>query len=229
MAQVTYDEIKKAFQETVDSDKECIKLYKQIRAGDASYGTASLLSARIGEDLGKVLIKYAPNMTIDEIDLDDILPKVLGLDQRMVTTACEMVQKDMNKDAGLGIKYKNPKFDMDRVKGLIDEVKSHETFSDIEDAFVDQLANFSQNIVDESIRVNAQTMFKAGIRTMVVRQAEAGACPWCLEQAGSYDYNEVKDTGNDVWRRHDNCRCNIDYITERNSSFYTERVENFKE
>ena len=67
MAQVTYDEIKKAFQETVDSDKECIKLYKQIRAGDASYGTASLLSARIGEDLGKVLIKYAPNMTIDEI------------------------------------------------------------------------------------------------------------------------------------------------------------------
>ena len=39
MAQVTYDEIKKAFQETVDSDKECIKLYKEIRAGDASYAS----------------------------------------------------------------------------------------------------------------------------------------------------------------------------------------------
>ncbi len=224
-----YEDIKKEFMDTVNNDKTCQRLYKQIRSGDASYKTGSQLAARIGEDLGKVLKKYAPQTTVYEWDLDDLLPKSLGLDHSMVASACEQIQEKMNRDAGLGIKPKEPRFDWDRVQGMITELKDHaDTFSDIEKSFWDQLANFSQSIVDESIRENANLMFNAGIRTLVVRQPEAGACKWCEAQAGSYDYNEVRDTGNDVWRRHENCRCTIDFVTERNSSLYTERVNNFK-
>ena len=136
----------------------------------------------------------------------------------------------MNKDAGLGIKPKEPKFDWDRVQGMITELRDHpDSFPDIEKSFWDQLCNFSQSVVDQSIRDNMQLMARAGIKTQVVRQAEFKACPWCRDIAGVYDYADVKETGNDVWRRHENCRCTIDFISERNSSLYSERVNNFKQ
>ncbi len=224
-----YEDIKQEFINTVNNDKKVQELYAKIRSGDASYKTGSQIAARIGEDLGKVLKKYAPQTSVYEWDLDDLLPKSLGLDHSMVTEACLQIQEKMNKDAGLGLKPKAPKFDFDRVNGMIKELEEHaDRFSDIEKSFWDQLSNFSQSIVDQSIRDNANLMFQAGIRTLVVRQPEGGACKWCNALAGSYDYNEVKDTGNDVWRRHENCRCTIDYVTERNSNLYTERVNNYK-
>lgn len=222
-----FETIKKEFEQMVRDDKRATKLYTKIYNGKGTYQTASQLAVRVGEDLGKVLKRYAPNEFEDwDIDIDDLLPRALGLDHNMVIDACKNVQKNMNKDAGLGIKYQEPDFNMDRALGIVDELKKHENFSDIEKSFYDQLVNFSQNIVDDSIRDNAATMWRSGIRTMVIRQAEFNACPWCHEQAGTYDYNEVRDTGNDVWRRHENCRCTIDYITERNSGLYSERVNN---
>lgn len=224
-----YEDIKQEFQDTVSSDKTCQELYKKIKSGDASYKTGGQLAVRIGENLGKVLKKHAPLTHIDEWDLDDLLPKSLGLDHSMVATACKQIQESMNKKAGLGVKAKEPKFDWDRVNGMISELKDHpDTFGDIEKSFWDQLTNFSQNIVDESIRENAQLMARAGIRTLVIRQPDFRACEWCRDVAGTYDYAEVKDTGNDVWRRHENCRCTISFVTERNSSFYSENVNNFK-
>lgn len=226
---LTYNDIKKEFQDTVNDDPKCQSLYKKIRSGDASYKTASQLAARIGECLGKVLKRHAPEASIYEWDLNDLLPRSLGLDHSMVATACEQIQEKMNKDAGLGIKPKSPKFDYDRVQGMIKELEDHtDNFSDIEKSFWDQLCNFSQNVVDQSIRDNMQLMARAGIKTQVIRQAEFKACEWCRDVAGTYDYAEVKDTGNDVWRRHENCRCTIDYVTDRNSSLYSERVNNYK-
>lgn len=226
---LTYNDIKKEFQDTVNDDPKCQSLYKKIRSGDASYKTASQLAARIGECLGKVLKRHAPEASIYEWNLNDLLPRSLGLDHSMVATACEQIQEKMNKDAGLGIKPKSPKFDYDRVQGMIKELEDHaDNFSDIEKSFWDQLCNFSQNVVDQSIRDNMQLMARAGIKTQVIRQAEFKACEWCRDVAGTYDYAEVKDTGNDVWRRHENCRCTIDYVTDRNSSLYSERVNNYK-
>jgi len=226
---LTFEDIRQEFQDSVNADKRCQELYRKIRSGDASYKTASQLAVRVGENLGKVLKKYAPQTSVYEWDLNDLLPKSLGLDHRIVATACEQIQERMNKDAGLGIKPKAPKFDYDRVNGLIKELEDHaDNFEDIETAFYDQLCNFSQSVVDESIRTNMQMMARAGIKTQVVRQAEFKACEWCRAVAGTYDYAEVKDTGNDVWRRHENCRCTITYVTEYNSSFYKEDVNNFK-
>jgi hypothetical protein len=223
-----YEEFKKAFEAEVRADKKATELYTKIYNGKGTYKTAAELATRVGNDFGKVLKANDFMLTPEEWALDDFLPRALGLDHEMMIDACRTVQDTMNKDAGLGIKYKEPKFNFDRVNGLITELTEHPEFKDIEASFYDQLVNFTMNVVDDSIRDNAAVMYRAGIRTMVIRQAEFGGCAWCQEQAGTYDYNEVKDYGNDVWRRHENCRCTIDYITERNSSLYRETVNNFK-
>ena len=223
-----FEDIRNEFYQTIVDDKQAQRYYQRIKEGRATYETGNRLAWRIGEDLGKVLRRHAPLMDINEWDIEDLIPKSLGLNQRLVTDACRQIQERMNKDAGLGIKYQEPAFDNNRAFGIVEELRNNPQFTNIEKSFYDQLVNFTQNVVDESIRTNADTLFRAGVRSFVIRTVEAKCCDWCEEVAGTYDYDEVRGKGHDVWRRHENCRCTIDYITQRNSSFYQERVENQK-
>ena len=222
-----FEDIKKAFRQTVDNDPDVRKLYEELQR-TPTYGVSMKLASKIGEDLGKVLIKYAPELSVDDLELADILPKALGLDQAQVTTACKQVQEAMNKQAGLGVKYKEPKFNMDKALGLADEVRGVTDFEPIAQKFVEQVQNFSESVVDDSIYTNAGTLANAGVKALIVRTAEATACDWCDEVAGTYDYFEVKDKGNDVWRRHLGCHCDIDFSIDRGSGFVTSRVNNQK-
>lgn len=223
---LTYEDIKEPFLAQIAADEKAQELLAMINSGTGTYATASEYAARIGECLARVLERYAPNTDISEWDIENLIPKSLGLDQSIVVEACQTVQEVLNADAGLGIKYIEPAFDMDRAYGIVTELRNNPEFTNIADTFYDQIANFSQNVVDESIRANAAVMSRAGISSKVIREAEFRACAWCRALAGTYDYEEVKGTGNDVWRRHENCRCTIDYVTERNGVRYTERVNN---
>lgn len=219
MDPLTYEDIKQPFLDALKADKRAAYLIKEIEAGRGTYEMASEYAARVGDNLAKVLKLRAPLVSIDEWDVEELIPKSLGLDHSIVVYACEKVQKEMNADAGLGIKYQPPKFDSDRAWGLVKELEDNPEFTNIEASFYDQLGNFSQNIVDDSIKANADIITDAGVRAYVVRATEAGACPWCDEVAGIYNYDDVKN-GGDVWRRHENCRCTIEFFTERNGIMY---------
>lgn len=216
---LTYEDIKEPFLTALNNDRRASYLIKEIEAGRGTYEMASEYAARVGDNLAKVLKARAPLVSIDEWDIDNLIPKSLGLDHSIVTYACENVQTGLNKDAGLGIKFQEPIFDSNRAYGLVTELRDNPEFTNIEASFYDQLANFSQNIVDDAIKANANVITGAGVKAYVVRATEAGACPWCDEVAGVYDYDEVKN-GGDVWRRHENCRCTIEFFTERNGVFY---------
>lgn len=204
-----FEDIKKAFRQTVDNDPEIRKLYAELQ-DLPTYGTAMKLANKVGEDLGKVLVKYAPELSVDDLELADILPRALGLDHAQVSAACKEVQEKMNKKAGLGIKYKEPKFNMDKALGLADEIRGITDEDALAQALVERIANFSAGVVDDSIYENAGILARAGVKTILIRTAEANCCDWCEEVAGTYDYFEVKDKGNDVWRRHLGCKCEID-------------------
>lgn len=218
---LTYQDIKEPFLELLRNDKRATALIKEIEAGRGTYEMASEYAARVGDNLAKVLKQRAPLESIAEWDIEDLIPKSLGLDHSMVVYACENVQTALNKDAGLRIKFQAPEFDSNRAYGIVEELRDNPEFVNIEASFYDQLGNFSQNVVDDAIRDNGKVISNAGIRTYVVRATEAGACPWCNDLAGIYDYDEVK-FGGEVWRRHENCRCTIAMFTERNGIMYRE-------
>lgn len=225
---LTFDDIKTEFMTKVNDDKTVQSCLRTIRDGKGTYLTANKLAVRVGETLGKVLKAHEPIENIDEWDYVNLIPSSLGLNQEIIVEACRDVQNGLNQKNGIGIKYQEPKFDWDRVNGLITELRDNPEFQNIKKSFYDQLVNFSENVVDDSIRDNVGRLYRSGIKTIVIRQAEFKACEWCREVAGSYDYAEVRTTGSDVWRRHENCRCTIDYITEKDSGFYSERVNNQK-
>jgi len=72
--------------------------------------------------------------------------------------------------------------------------------------------NFYQSTVDEAVRANADFQWKSGLEPKIVRIAEPTACKWCKSIEGTYKYEDVKNTGNDVFRRHTDCKCTVTYV-----------------
>lgn len=222
-----FEDIKKAFRQTVDNDAEVRKIYTELQ-DVPTYANAMRLANKIGEDLGKVLVKYAPELSVDDLELADILPKALGLDHAQVSAACKQVQERMNKQAGLGIKYKEPKFNMDKALGLADEIRGITDEDALAQSLVERVKNFSESVVDDAEYDNAGLLANAGVKVTVTRTAEANCCDWCSGLEGTYDYWQVKDKGNDVWRRHLGCLCEIQTDIERSGRHETRAVNNYK-
>ncbi|PKK40389.1 hypothetical protein ABB02_00375 [Clostridiaceae bacterium JG1575] len=45
----------------------------------------------------------------------------------------------------------------------------------------------------------------------IIRKEVGNCCEWCKAVAGTQDYAAVKETGNDVFRRHRFCKCTVEY------------------
>ena len=65
--------------------------------------------------------------------------------------------------------------------------------------------------MDDSVHDNAGFQYVAGLDPTVTRTATAKCCKWCDQLSETYDYEKVRNKGNDVWKRHKNCHCIIDY------------------
>jgi len=216
---LTFNDVKSEIASAVNADLRAIILWKKLTESGAGYKEAHDYALRVGVVTGRVLKKYQPE-DLTEWDLEDLIPGTLGLNHAMVATACTEAQKNLNLMAGVGIRPQVPKFDGNRAYGLVEAVKKR---GEIGPLFYDQVTNFSQNVVDQAIKDNAEVQSGAGLHLKIVRTAEAHCCKWCDDLAGTYDYDDVRATGDPVWARHDNCRCLIEYVADRR-----ERVNNYR-
>lgn len=216
---LTFNDVKHEIASAVNSDLRIGTLWKKLTVQGAGYNVAHDYALRVGVITGRVLKKYQPT-DLAEWDLEDLITGTLGLNHTMVATACAEAQKNINTKAHTGIRPQAPKFDGNRAFGLVEAVKNR---GEIGPLFYDQVTNFSQNVVDQAIKDNAEVQSGAGLHPKIVRTAEANCCQWCEDLAGTYDYDEVRETGNPVWARHDNCRCLIEYVADRR-----ERVNNYR-
>lgn len=66
-------------------------------------------------------------------------------------------------------------------------------------------------VVDDLIKSNADFHYKAGLSPKIIRKSNGSCCDWCSNLVGVYDYEDVKDTGNAVFRRHRYCDCTVIY------------------
>lgn len=61
------------------------------------------------------------------------------------------------------------------------------------------------------IKANAEFQYNAGLNPRIVRTSTGKCCEWCNRLVGIYDYEKVRNKGNNVFRRHNNCRCVVEY------------------
>lgn len=128
-----------------------------------------------------------------------------------IASYCKDTQKSLNKAAGIGLKAQVPEFNQDRADGIIERLSEEENYDEASWILGEPVTNFAMEIVDDYIKANADFQYKSGLSPKIVRTTNGKCCDWCDRLAGAYDYSDVKNTGNDVFRRHRHCRCKTAY------------------
>lgn len=207
-----------SFRDLFNRDNTARKLYGKIKQNKATYKDAQLFARRVGELAANAFRdSTSPDMFPALDNQQALIESVLGLlrvDHEIVSEATAVVQKTINTRAGLGLNAVVPNMDVDRAEGIARNIAEQED-KDAAVARMNTMAdNYSQHVVDESIRQNANFQWKSGMSPKIVRTAEARSCKWCRALAGTYEYSEVSDTGNDVFRRHENCNCTVEFVAD---------------
>lgn len=127
----------------------------------------------------------------------------------IITKYVADVQTNLNKVAELGIKAIPPDMNVeDKVQGIVNRVSGESSYDDIQWILQEPVKTFGRNVVDASISANVNFQGKAGLTPKIVRKATGSCCKWCMALAGTYTYPDVPK---DVYRRHDNCKCVVNY------------------
>lgn len=195
-------------------DSEVLKdLLSKLHHSKASYLDANQYAIEIGEILSKALGASLTNETLPDGKMyyniaQRVLTDVLGRNHELVSDYAEQVQKNLNSEAKIGLAAQVSELNQDRVDGLVNRLASEESFDDVKWLLDDPIVNFSQSIVDDSIRKNVEFHHKVGLSPKIVRRVVGHPCKWCKSLEGSYNYPEIPK---DIYRRHGNCRCTVDY------------------
>ena len=198
-----------------EKSQEISRISKTIADGAGTYADVERLASLTGKSTGKVLadalVEKAVDGKVTEEVAKAILSKPLEGNYEAIAEACQQAQEALNRKAGLGLKAVKPEFPRSRINGLVTEVTGKDDMNNFAGTLVQQVENLSLSTVDDSVRVNAAAHSRAGLYPKIKRISDGKCCKWCSALAGTYDYYDVNDTGNDVFRRHNNCRCQILY------------------
>lgn len=208
--------IQEDFQKNYDKSEVISQLYAKVRDGTATYDEANDYAIEVGELLVKA---YKNNLSSDVLPdgkmyyniAKSTVDPTMRNNYNLVTQVTEQIQTSLNRSAGIGIKAVKPELNEDRIRGIIDKVSNAENFDDVEGMLDGPILNFTQSIIDDAIKVNAQFQYDLGMNPQIIRTSTGKCCEWCSRLVGTYEYEEVSNTGNDVFRRHQNCKCKVLY------------------
>lgn len=207
------EKVQKDFKEAIRQDSNIRNIYRKIQKGEAAYGDVAKLGAVCGKALaeafgGNISSKVLPDGKM----YYNIAQRVVGIPMKqldsIITNAAINVQENLNKKAKVGLKAILPQDRTDRIDGIINRLSSEVLFDDVAWILNEPVVTFGQSVADDFVKANAEFQYNAGLRPTVTRIAIGNCCTWCAALEGTYEYPGVPD---DVYRRHDNCNCIVEY------------------
>lgn len=207
------DLLEKEFNLKIKNDKLVLKLIEALEVNKATFKEANEYAIKLGELLAKVFeenlsAEILPDERMYYNIAERILNTTLENNYEKISNYAIKVAESLNLQAGIGLKSKQSKINQDRVDGLIERLVEFETFEEGVWILQEPIINFSQSIVDDIIKLNAEFHSDLGMQAKVTRNALGGCCDWCSSLSGTYEYPDVPDN---VYKRHRFCRCTVDY------------------
>lgn len=209
--------------ETIQSDfenerldsKKIQHLLKLLEENSATYLEANDYAIEIGELLSKVLNRHITAEILPDGKMyfniaDRVLNETLKNNYELIADYAETVQAQLNKKAGISLKSQRPQLNQERIDSLVNKLASKDNFDFVKFVLLEPIVNFSQSIIDDAIEANVDFHAKVGMSPKIIRTAVGKACKWCKSLEGIHDYHSLKNK--DVFRRHDRCRCTVDYL-----------------
>lgn len=222
--------IQKDFDNGHATSKQIQQLLSLLAEDKATYLQANNYAVEVGKLLSKALknkvtVDALPNGKMYFNIAEKLFNATLKNNYDLITDYSNKVQTKVNNDAGIRLKAQTPKLNQDRVDGLIKAAANAKDFEEVSRLLGDPIVNFSQSVVDDTIKANAEFLDKAGFKSKIKRIAVGRACKWCRNLEGVYDYPHTPE---EIYHRHENCRCRVDYFPNGKRSRYKQNVHSKK-
>ena len=220
IAPVLNEKIQASFKNYCMRDRRITQISKRIRDGTASFSDAHDYAEHLGENLSKALVN---NLTAENLPNGKLYYNIAtrtvtpGLEENynLVNDIAEQIQKSIDKKSKVGLGSVRAEFPKERIQGLIDKMTADDI--ELESAvkwLMEPIVNNSEAFADDYVKANAEFRTEAGLKTKIVRRADPNCCKWCADLEGEYDYDSAPD---DIYRRHEFCRCTVTYVSEKKS------------
>lgn len=215
-------EIEDVFQSKVKNNKFISFFLKRMQNGQANVYDVNGFASNLGNILGETFVEVLNQDMLPDGKLywniaERTMIPMIEQNYELINEAGAGVQKIEDMKKGIGLKtIKAPK-PTERIKGLIDNVTVDGLpFEEVQRRMKEPVVNISESFYDDFVKENARFRYKAGLQTQIIRVLKGKKpCKWCKSLAGVYDYSQVSDTGNDVFRRHENCHCQVVYVNHK--------------
>lgn len=207
------ERIRNDFKIKFEENEKIKELYELMASGNATYKEVNEFAIETGRILTIVFANDLSSNVLPDGKMyfniaNRIIPDTLKKNHELVTDAGAQVQKSLNEKAGIRIRAIKPEINQDRIAGLVNKVSSADLYDSVAWVLAEPVINFTQSIVDDMIKANADFQYDAGMSPEIIRSAESKCCEWCSKLAGKYKYPDVSK---DVYRRHERCRCMVEY------------------
>lgn len=207
------EEVTKTFRGLYEKSAKIQTLVKAMEEGTATYADVQAYSLEVSRLIGKAYEAHVSSGTLPDGKMyyniaSRLIPQTLDENHSLVSQYAAKVQKAMNKKAGIGLKAQTADKEQDRVEGMIELAASGEIYDDVAGKLLTAFETYSLSIVDASVKKNADFQYDSGLTPRIIRTSTGKCCDWCRALAGKYSYPDVP---RDVWRRHANCRCLVEY------------------
>jgi len=213
-----HDKIKQAFDVRCEKDSTLTRIKRKIENGTATMEDTSVYARRLGE-----LLRKSIESTTKPDDLpgekmyfniaQSILEPLLRNNYDDVNTICEEVQSALDTKKGIGLKPQKADFPAERIRAAIGGAAVKETAEHAIQVLGRTAENITGSFQTDYIKKNAEFRNKAGLNCYIERKDGHNCCDWCAKLSGKYRYPD--EVPKDVYRRHDNCTCDVSYVSEK--------------
>ncbi|WP_130820095.1 hypothetical protein [Anaerococcus vaginimassiliensis] len=96
----------------------------------------------------------------------------------LVSEYSKEVQSILNKQANILIQAQKADLNQDRIDMLVNKISEYDSFEKGKWLLDEPIRNFTQSIVDDTIKKNADLHYKAGLRPKIIRREKGNCCDW---------------------------------------------------
>lgn len=217
---VLNEQIQSSFKNYCLKDRRLTQISRRIRDGTANQFDAHDYAEHLGENLSQALVR---NLTADNLPNGTLYYNIaqrtvipsLEENYSLVNDVAADIQAIDDKKANIGLGAVKADFPLSRINGLIDKMTADNIVLEQAIKWLEEpIINNSEAFFDDFVRANADFRTNVGLRATITRTVAPGCCKWCEAMAGTFDY---KDAPEDIYRRHEFCRCSVTYQSDKTS------------
>lgn len=208
------NKIKSDFSKEFNKSNKLKQIRDMLNNGTATYQQANEYAVEVGEILARTFQTNIKSSSLPEGKMyyniaERIVIPTLENNHSIVTKLSVEIQEQLNNSTGLGIKGIESEFSRHRAESIINRITKEELFDDVAWILQEPVVNFTQSVVDETLKANVNFQGESGLYPTITRIVHGdNACDWCRSLSGTYKYPDVPE---DVYTRHDRCRCTVEY------------------